>query len=168
MARSGSLGCALGRDCNAVVDCQGSNAGSLTRMLMSFIVYRRSKPVISVVAHEWINRELRESWRPRSPSSNAGLGSWRIVRAPNKRYEVPGLLNLKTHDLSLTTASVCRSRCESQRLHDGVVQIPPHLLNLLILSRRMHAICEEDHKQLPVGIDPHRSPGESRVSETMF
>lgn len=44
------------------------------------------------------NRELREGWRPRSPSSNAGLGSWRIVRAPNKRYEVPGLLNVKTYD----------------------------------------------------------------------
>lgn len=54
MARSGSLGCALGRDCNRVVDCQGSNACSLTRMLMSFIAYLRSKPVISVVAHEWI------------------------------------------------------------------------------------------------------------------
>jgi hypothetical protein len=54
MARPCSCGPALGRDGHWVVDCQGTNAGSLTRMLPSFIAYLRSKPVISVVVHERI------------------------------------------------------------------------------------------------------------------
>lgn len=211
IARSGSLGCALSRDCNWVVDSQGTNACSLTRMLMSFIAYLHSRAVISVVAHESITtgnfakagargrhlclarpvlgKHRRFHSRARGElGRRAGQGSggrsggiWCVSTLeqhgsrgvahrlrPEREVRGSGAVNVKTHDLSLMTASVCRSRCESQRLHDGVVQIPPHLLNLLILSSRMHAICEEDHKQLPVGIDPDRSSGESRVPETMF
>ena len=58
-------------------------------------------------------------------------------------------------------------RGQSQRLHHGVVQIPPHLLNLLILPRRMHAIRQEHDKQLPVRIDPDGGSGESRVPESV-
>jgi hypothetical protein len=54
-----------------------------------------------------------------------------------------------------TIASVCCRRCKPQRLHHGVMHISPHLLNLLILPGRIHAICEKDHKQLPVWIDPN-------------
>lgn len=60
-----------------------------------------------------------------------------------------------------------RDRGESQRLHHGVVQIAPHLLNLLILARRIQAIRQEHHKELPVGIDPDRSSRESGVAEAV-
>src|SRR6266576_2640595 len=85
----------------------------------------------------------------------------------------PGLLTsclmecLRSSSSQLLTSMCCR-RCESQRLHHRVVHIPPHLLNLLILACRVHAICQKDHKQLLVGIDPDGSSREARVSETML
>src|SRR5207249_4659159 len=48
-----------------------------------------------------------------------------------------------------------------------LAHIPPHLLNLLILACRVHAICQKDHKQLPVGIDPDGSSREARVKNNV-
>ncbi len=56
---------------------------------------------------------------------------------------------------------------ESECLHYCVVQIAPHLLNLLILARRVYAIRQEHHKQLPVGIDPDGCPREPGVPEAV-
>jgi len=65
---------------------------------------------------------------------------------------------------SLRGSRRCR---QSQRLHHCIMQRWTHLLNLCILPRRVHAIRQQHHKQLPVRIDPDRSAGKSGMPEAV-
>src|SRR5258708_1300311 len=65
--------------------------------------------------------------------------------------------------------SLCwRCHCwESQSLHDGVVEGWAELRDFLGFARGMDAICEQDHEQLAVGIDPDAGAGEAGVAEAV-
>src|SRR5579885_1160549 len=56
---------------------------------------------------------------------------------------------------------------ESERLHDGVVQRGTNLGDLVVFSRGVHAIGQENHKELAIGINPDGGAGKAGVAETM-
>src|SRR5271157_826387 len=48
-------------------------------------------------------------------------------------------------------------------LNDGVVDGGPHLGNLFVVSRRVDAIGEQNHKKLAARIDPNGSASETEM-----